>query len=299
MFRKILKWLGIVLGSLIGLLIVAFVVLVIIGGAQVNKKYDIPAETISIPSGAEAVQRGEHVALIHYCQSCHLADLSGELSFAVPGLLSIPAPNLTAGVGGVGSFYTDEDWVRAIRHGVGHDGRALWIMPSENFSHLSDEDMGVLIAYLKSVPSVDNELPERQIEPMGRVMVGSGMIPPVAVDLIDHTAPPTVAVQPGVSVEYGRYLARTMCTECHGANLNGIPFGPPGDQAPSPNLTPGGEIAFWSEEQFMATLRTGVTPDGRALGESMPWPYFGQMTDDEMKALWLYLQSLPALEQGG
>ncbi|NJN53803.1 MAG: c-type cytochrome [Anaerolineae bacterium] len=299
MTRKILKWIGIVLGGLIGLLIVAFVVLMLTGGAKANKVYDVPVETIAVPTDAQAIQRGQHVALIHYCQDCHTADLSGESYFAVPGLLSIPTPNLTTGAGGIGSFYTDEDWIRAIRHGVGHDGRALWVMPSENFSHLTDEDMGVLIAYLTSVPPVDNELPQRKIEPMGQVMVALDMVPPVAVDRIDHTAPHTAAINPGVTVEYGAYIARTTCTECHGVNLNGVPFGPPGQEVPSPNLTPGGELASWSEAEFMATLRTGITPDGHSLSDEMPWPYFGQMTDDEMKALWLYLQSLPALAQGG
>lgn len=65
-----------------------------------------------------------------------------------------------------------------------------------------------------------------------------------------------------------------------------------------PNLTPGSEVAFWSEEEFIATLRTGITPGGHQLNDFMPWKYFGQMTDDELRAVWLYLQSLPALEQG-
>lgn len=296
---KILKWIAIVVGGLVGLLVVAFVVLLLIGRAQANKSYDVPVETITIPTDAAAIERGEHVAAIHFCQSCHTDNLGGEVSFTIPGLLTIPTPNLTAGVGGVGSFYTDEDWLRAIRHGVGHDGRALWVMPAENFSHLSDQDVGELIAYLKSVPPVDNQLPERRIEAMGQVMVALGMVPPIAVDQIDHTAARPVAPASGVTAAYGEYLARTACTECHGSNLNGVPFGPPGDQIPTPNLTPGGELAAWSEAEFIATLRTGVTPTGRQLGEDMPWQYFGQMTDDELKALWLFLQSLPRLEQGG
>jgi mono/diheme cytochrome c family protein len=296
---KVLKWIGIVVGGLLGLLVVAFIVLLIIGRSQANKTYDMPVQTIAIPTDAEAIERGEHVALIHFCQDCHTDNLGGELSFTIPGLLSIPTPNLTSGAGGVGRFYSNEDWLRAIQHGVGHDGRALWIMPSAGFFHLSDEDMGALIAYLKSVPPVDNELAERRIEPMGLVMLALGMVPPVAVDQIDHTASHPAAPPLGVTAEYGEYLARTTCTECHGANLNGIPFGPPGDQTPTPNLTPGGELAAWSEAQFIATLRTGVTPTGQELGESMPWQYMGQMTDEELAALWLYLQTLPALAQGG
>jgi len=66
----------------------------------------------------------------------------------------------------------------------------------------------------------------------------------------------------------------------------------------APNLTPGGEVAFWSEEDFIATLRTGVTPSRHKLTAKMPWKYFGQMTDEELRAVWMYLQSLSALPQG-
>jgi mono/diheme cytochrome c family protein len=297
MLKKVLKWIGIVLGSLIGLLALALVVLFVVGGAKANKKYEIPVETVYIPTDAEAIQRGEHIATIYICTSCHTENLSGELYFAVPGMLSIPTPNLTAGAGGIGSFYTGEDWVRAIRHGVGHDGRALFIMPSNTFYYLSDEDLGTLIAYLKSVPPVDNVLLERRIELLGRLMMAVGLFPPLAVDRIDHTAPPPAVPEPGVTVAYGQYLSR-ICTECHGANLNGAPFGPPGQEVPTPNLTPGGELAAWSEEDFFTTLRTGLTPSGRKLNEEqMPWKAFGQMTDEELHAVWLYLRSLPALEQ--
>jgi mono/diheme cytochrome c family protein len=212
-------------------------------------------------------------------------------------MLTIPTPNLTSGAGGVGRFFTDEDWVRAIRHGVGHDGRALFVMPSNTFNYIGNEDLGALIAYLKSLPPVDNEMSERRIDSIGRVMMAAGMMPPLAVDRIDHSKPLPDAPEPGVTVEYGKYLSYT-CTECHGANLNGAPFGPPGQEVPSPNLTPGGELASWSEEAFINTLRTGVTPGSYSLNEEMPWMSYGQMTDDELKALWLHLQSLPALEQG-
>ena len=65
----------------------------------------------------------------------------------------------------------------------------------------------------------------------------------------------------------------------------------------TPNLTPGGELAFWSEQEFLTAMRTGRTSDGRQLKEDMPWKYYGQMTDEELQAIWLYTQSLPRLEQ--
>jgi mono/diheme cytochrome c family protein len=298
MFKKVLKWIGIVLGGLVGLLVLAAVVLYLLGTAKLNKKYEIPAEAITVPADEQAIQHGEHLATIFMCTGCHTQNLAGQVFYVVPGMISIPTPNLTSGVGGVGAMFQNEDFVRAIRHGVRPDGRALFIMPSKAFHYMSDEDLGAVIAYVKSLPAVDNPMPERRVELMGRLMIGAGMFPPFAADQIDHTSPPPAAPQPGVTVAYGEYLAH-ICTECHGANLNGAPFGPPGQEVPSPNLTPGGELAAWSEAGFIHTLRTGVTPSGHTLSEEMPWKSFGQMTDDELKALWMYLHSLPAREQGG
>lgn len=67
----------------------------------------------------------------------------------------------------------------------------------------------------------------------------------------------------------------------------------------TPNLTPGGELASWSEDGFIKTLRTRITSYGRQLNNEMPWEYYGQMIGDELSALWMYLQALPALVQGG
>jgi cytochrome c553 len=304
MIRKILKWAGIVVASLIGLLALAFIVLYIIGSAKWNRSrwnYDVPVETITIPTNQASIARGEHIATIRICGYCHAETLSGQFD-TVPGLITLSFPNLTPGAGGVGATNTDKDWVRAIRHGVGHDGRGLLLMPVRLFYFVSDEDLGALIAYLKSLPPVDNELPRTNAAPLGRVMLALGQLPSEAtlpdVTMIDHNGPRPIAPEPGVTVEYGKYLALT-CTLCHGANLNGqiVSKGGPNKYL-APNLTPGGEVHFWSEAQFMETLRTGVTPSGHHLIDVMPWKYFGQMTEDELRAVWMYLQSLPALPQG-
>lgn len=299
MSKRWLRWAVIVIGGLIGVLVVAFVILYSLGTEKANQTYDIPVTVPPIPNDAAALARGEHIATsFGICTRCHGENLGGMIYFDLPGMLSIPTPNLTKGTGGIGNSYTDEDWVRALRHGVGHDGRALFIMPSPAYHALSVEDLGALIAYLKQAPPVDNELPNRSFATMGRLLMGAGMMPPVAVELIDHTAPPPAMPAIGATAAYGEYLTRS-CTECHGAELNGMPFGPPGQEVPSPNLTPGGELATWSEADFFKAIRTGVTPSNEALNAEMPWLYYGRMTDEELKAVWLYLQSLPALPQGG
>jgi len=303
MMRKILRWIGILLGSLVGLLVLAFAVLYTIGRAewkQIRRAYEVPVEKIVVPTGPEAIARGEHVVTIHMCRMCHTDSLSGH-SETVPGLITLSFPNLTSGMGGVGAANTDQDWVRAIRHGVGHDGRGLLLMPVRVFYSISDDDLGAVIAYLHSLPPVDNQLPLTEPRPLGYVMLALGQLPPEAsqpdVLVIDHTGPRPVPPEPGVTVEYGQYLTR-ICTVCHGEPLNGHTIRERGQVYVALNLTPGGEVGFWSEEQFIATMRTGVTPSGRQLKDFMPWKYFGQMTDEELRAVWLYLQSLPALPQG-
>ena len=300
--KKILIRIGKIVGIVFGVLVLAFVALYIIGSVKWSKmhgQYDVPVETITIPTDEASVARGEHVATLHLCRICHTEALSGQ-AVSVPGLLTFGIPNLTSGVGGVGATNADEDWVRAIRHGVGHDDRGLVMMPARTFYYLSDDDLGALIAYLKSLPPVDNELPVTDLGPVGRVMLALGQLPPDIipnVTMIEHDAPRPVAPEPGVTVEYGEYLAYT-CALCHSPNFNGQTVQIDGPPVLSTNLTPGGELHFWSEEDFVATMRTGITPSGHQLKGEMPWKYLGQMTDDELKAVWLYLQSLPALEQG-
>jgi mono/diheme cytochrome c family protein len=167
-------------------------------------------------------------------------------------------------------------------------------MPSEVYFNLNDEDMGYLIAYLKSLPPVDKQNPDRRIGPMGRVLLVTGQFPSSA-ELVEKLPPRSSAVAPGPSAEYGAYLASTVCVLCHGQNLAGEYF-PPGspDAKLTPNLTPGGELLIWSQADFVKAMRTGVTKDGDTLDQAqMPWKELGQMSDDELAAIYAYLKSLP------
>lgn len=59
-------------------------------------------------------------------------------------------------------------------------------------------------------------------------------------------------------------------------------------------MTPSGDLGHWTFDDFATTVRTGQTPEGKVLDPSvMPWPIATRMTDVELEALWLYLQSLP------
>jgi mono/diheme cytochrome c family protein len=250
-----------------------------------------------VPTDEASIARGRHIAeAVSDCVGCHAENLGGTMFLDDPSFAQIPAPNLTSGQGGIGATYTDEDWVRAIRHGVAADGRDLIFMPSHWYNYLADEDLGSLIAYLKTVPPVDQVWPARSVAFIPtRILLALGAIP-FAPELIAQNGPRT-SPEAAISVEYGAYISRVAaCGECHGNDLaggttQGAPIGP--------NLTPGGAFAAYREEDFLKVMHTGVTPGGQTLSEEMPWMDYGKMTDDELKALFMYLQSLQPLPNAG
>jgi mono/diheme cytochrome c family protein len=291
---KILKWLGIVVGALLSLVIVVALGLFLRGRGKALSAPEVTLRSVAPLSDSAAVARGRHLAdAIVACETCHAPGLSGR-TFPTPAiLLSMAAPNLTRGQGGVGAEYTVSDWDRAIRHGIGKDGRSLAIMPSEAYAHLSDADFAALVAYLQSLTPTDRAFPARRVGIVGGVLIGAGVFP-LAPKLIEHDSVGARAgVAPGVNAEYGRYLADIGgCRTCHGPGLQGAkPAG--GDAPPGPSL-----VAFAagrSVDDFRRTIRTGRTPTGggRALNpEFMPWPTYARMSDDELQAIWLYVQSL-------
>jgi len=292
--KIVLQWVGKILGGLIGLIVIAAIAIFVISNATLNKHYDITAENVVIPTDDESIALGKHIAEARGCTDCHGENLAGTEMINDPVMAVLYAPNLTSGKGGAGSEFTDVDWINAIRHGVDESGQSLYIMPSNEYWYTSDRDLGALVAYLKTVPPVDTEYPKRQFGPLGRALLVAGMFPPPPASLIDHTGPRPPEPEPGVTVEYGEYL-HYLCIGCHRENMAGGPLANE-TGAIAANLTPGGELAGWSEEDFVTAMRTGVTPSGQQLSDSMPWRTVGRATDEELGALWLYLKSLPAAD---
>jgi len=296
--KTVLKWIGIVLGSLVGLILTVGIVLYLIGNARLNKTYDFQPSNITVPTDAASIEYGRHRAEI-LCQGCHGDDLSGVNNWFSGGPLgTIDSANLTSGEGGSGRNFTAEDYVRAIRHGINRDGKPIFMVAVTSTAYLSDEDLGAIIAYVNSVPPVDHKTNGQNFTPLAKILAAAGVLGKLPVESVSHdvhVASPTR----DVSAEYGEYMVNTNdCHLCHGPNLNGGPFPDPTITLISPNLTPGGEVGFWSEDQFVNTIRTGVTPGGHELdNDFMAWKNYRNMTDDELKAIFVYLQSLPKLSQ--
>jgi mono/diheme cytochrome c family protein len=296
--KKVFKWTGIVLGSLFGLVLLAVVILFVLGNARLNKTYDFPPSNITVPTDAASIENGKHRAET-LCEGCHGADLSGiENWFNAPSLGTIDSANLTTGEGGLDRGFSTEDYVRAIRHGINRQGKPIFMLAVVSTSQLSDEDLGALIAYLKTVPPVNHKTNGKQFTPLAKIMLAAGILGKLPAEAVSHETHVDAPAR-SVSPEYGEYLVNTYdCRVCHGQQLAGGPHPNPTINKISPNLTPGGELIAWDESQFINTLRTGVTPGGHQLDpDLMPWKVYSKFSDDELKAIYRYLQSLPKLPQ--
>lgn len=292
--NKVLKWILIVVGGLITLVIIAAGSLFFIGRSNLANAPEITGVSVTAATGEDALARGEHLMHISSCNECHTANLAGAVFVDEAPIGYVPASNLTSGAGGIGSTYTDADWELAIRHGVAADGRTMVTMPSDHYAHYSDEDLAALITYMKSVPPVDNDLGARELLFPGTIIFGVFANSSWPVNIIDHPNVGREAPAAGPTAEYGQYLVSiASCQSCHAENLAGN-YGQL-DTPQGPNLTAGGNLGQWSFDEFATAMRSGSTPDGRQLDEIMPWGNYAAMTEDELQALWTYLISLEPL----
>ena len=286
---KVLKWIGIVLGGLLGIALLAVVVINFIFGARMERRYAIQPEAITIPSDAASIERGRRLVVAAHCQDCHGEDMAGLVSVDEPAMGRLYASNLTAGRGGAGRHFADADWVRALRHGVGPDGRSLLVTPAQYYYYFSDVDVAAIVAYIKSLPPVDRELPAPEVGPLGRVLL-TVVEPPewLPAEKIDHAARRPTAPPPGATAAYGEYLVHTgACMACH--SIDG----------PNISAAPGGGLASWSDADFIRAMRDGRKPDGQMIdSKEMPLRSLRYHSDDDLRAILLYLRTLPVSEGG-
>ena len=213
----------------------------------------------------------------------------------LPG--TVFAPNLTPDKESGAGDWSDDMLARAIREGIGHDGRALFgIMPYTHYRNMPDEDLASIIVYLRTLPPVKNPVPKTEI------------IFPVKYIMQNDPQPITDAVaSPDVSdpVKRGRFLVNLIgCTDCHTpvdkhhVPIPGLEFsGGQVLQAPwgtvaSTNLTPDPSgIPYYDQATFIKAMRTGAVGT-RELNKTMPWSVLGNMTDEDLAGILAYLKTL-------
>lgn len=261
----------------------------------IERRISVSPVSLSPVVSQPALSQGRHlVEVIAQCTNCHGQDLGGR-ALADNWLHGrLYSTNLTRGSGGVGRDYSEIDWIRAIRHGIGRGGRPLYLMPAKGLRHLGDDDLRSIIAYIESRPPVDRETPQPEAGPLTRVVLAAGAEGElIAAEHIDHARVEATAPPPAETADYGFYLIEIAgCRVCHGPELRGgrHPLSLPEEPTP-PGLHPGSRVAGWSRTEFLRTMRTGITPTGQALrAEFMPFDRYGQMSDLELGALWSALR---------
>lgn len=313
MLRKILIAIGTVL-----------VVIVVSGGvfvsARQNLRYDsTPYPDVAASTDSAVIERGRYIVRVAApCAACH-GDPSQRAAYAsgadVPlvGGFTFDIPpgqfrtrNLTSdaetGLGNV----SDKAIARALRFGVGHDGRAL--LPFMEMQGLADDDLRAVVSYLRTQPAVRNPIPPHRYTLLGKVIRATALSKPVG-----PSATPLAQSPRGASIETGHYLVESvaLCWACHtersqmtGA-LKGPRFGGTTGFTESddlthtwspPNITSDpetGRLGKMNEDQFVARFRQGrVIP-----GSPMPWQAFSRMSEEDLRAIYRYLKSVPAVKR--
>lgn len=307
MFRKILL-------ALVGIFVVAVIGLAVYIMSRQNLKFDAAYPNISASTDSGVVARGHYIVRsVAPCASCHgdttqfAANMAGEdvplgggYHWDIPPG-TIYARNITpdreTGLGRV----SDEAIARALRNGVGHDGRAL--LPFMEMQGLSDEDLVAVVSYLRSQPPVRNVVPAHTFTPLGKVLKATLLANPIG----PKETPPASSPR-GATLENGRYLTESvsLCWACHTqrseatGELSGPRYGgatgfiepsDPGHVWAPPNITSDpttGKLATMTEDEFVARFRAGrLLP-----GSPMPWQAFARMSEDDLRAIYLYLKSV-------
>ncbi|HEX8107640.1 MAG TPA: cytochrome c [Kofleriaceae bacterium] len=284
-----------------------------------DRRFDAPYPDIHASMDPAVIARGRYLVTgPAYCTACHgqldpasrspvletEPHLAGGLALHLP-IGTIYARNITPDKAtGIGT-YTDPEIARVLRYGVDPSGRVT--MPFMPFTDMSDDDLAAIVSYLRSQPPIDHPVPASNYNMRGRA-ARAFLIEPRG-----PTGPIRAHVGRGPTVEYGQYLANSVanCGGCHTKSnrrtgaAEGVSFAggstvdsrtSPGTKFVTPNLTPDpktGHIYAWSEDVFVARFRTAVPT-----ASPMPWGNFKNLSEDDLRALYRYLRSLPPAKHG-
>ena len=308
MVRKILL-------AVLGLLVLVIVVCVVFVASRQHLTFNPPFPAVAASTDTAVVARGHYlVRNVVNCAQCHGdttrreaamagedVPLSGGFTWVIPPG-AIHARNITPDPEtGIGRF-SDGAVARALRYGVGHDGRAL--LPFMELQGLSDEDLVAVVSYLRSQPPVHNLVPMHQYSVLGKVVKATVLANPVG----PKETPPKASPH-GATVENGKYLVESvaLCWGCHTqrdmrtGELVGPRFGgatgflepaDPGHVWAPPNITSDpstGRLGQMTEDEFVTRFRAGrLLP-----GSPMPWQGFSRMNEDDLRAMYQYLKTVP------
>ncbi len=253
------------------------------------------------------VERGEYLVRGPMsCGNCHTPqgpdgpDMSKELAGGGPvvddATMTAYARNITP-AGEIGGW-SDAELKKAIREGIRPDGSLIGPpMPFSLYKRLSDTDLDAIVAFLRTLPPIANEVPKS---------VYNFPLPPAYGPPVEHVAD----IPRGPTVEYGAYMAGPIahCLECHtpmgpqgpmydtALGQGGFVFDGPWGESVSANLTSSEDgLKDYTDDEIATMITKGVRPDGSQMLPPMPYAWLAKMTPDDLKAVILYLRTLPPL----
>lgn len=270
----------------VALLALCFVGWVYAASEMHFRSFERPAAfAYPIPTDSAAIARGDHLVRTRGCRGCHGEVLEGSLmwGYAV-------APNLAR----YARSESEATLEAAVRHGIGHDGRALYSMPSYNFIRMRDADLADVIAYLRSLPVVRKKLPRASLPWSIRLDIALGHDAAIPAYL-DRVPALKRVDDPDPRIVRGEYIAMTTCNECHGFSLRADS---PWDDENAPNLVI--MIKAYEEAEFRRLMRTGIAIGDRELEMMSPVARsrFAFFTDQEVTDLYAFLRDTSASAEG-
>ena len=282
------RWIVRILGGLLLIALIAVAVVYVQSNRIINERHAFVPYPVNVPTDSASIAHGHRLARMR-CFGCHGDSLQGRADFYdEPRIARIVTPNVPRKLASI----SDAELAAFLRTGVRKDGTSPFVMPPPTFYHLSDADLGALIAYLRTVPPTGPELPGNSYRLIGRLGLVLGEFK-TAVYAFDTTQTRVGQDPAWATTRHGEYLARVICSECHGIRLTGQ-VGADGGDTPTPSLS--GALAY-SLEEFTNLLRTGTPREpGKQLGlmgetarRSLTW-----LTNEEIAAIYEYLKALPA-----
>jgi cytochrome c553 len=279
--KKFLRWLGFVVLGFVAVVVFAITYMHFAFEREFTRKYRVVAETLSVPlpTDASEIAEGKRLAQLTGCTHCHAENLAGAVPVDIPGWARFVAPNLTT----ILPSYSDPELVGLLRRGVKRDGTGAWLMPSQMYRNLHDDDLARIVAWVRTVPASSGITEHTQIRLMGRFIVVMGKFKSAAQQIEDLSA-----AGPGVDMAgRGAYLVMNLCSECHGQDLKGEPAA----KAPSLAVAKG-----YSAESFARLMNEGIGLGDRTFELMTPTAKarFAHLKADEVDAIYAFLQSRPA-----
>jgi mono/diheme cytochrome c family protein len=273
-----LRWAGYGLATIVILLLLVAAAVWVLSSQKLHAAVTANSGHLAQPTAAQLAE-GPHMLRVLGCQGCHGDKLQGDIFLDDPKLATVYAPNLTL----LAAHATDEELDQAIRQGIGVDGRALVIMPSQSYQFLTDAEVATLIATIRHLPRTGIEQPARSIGPLGRIGLVAGQFQTAPALAAQYRAAPLPEFGPEFA--RGRHFVEIKCSECHGADLKGRELEP---GVVSTDLS---IVGAYDLDQFKTLLRTGVPPSKKKLGlmATVSKMDFSHLRDDEIAGIHGYL----------